>query len=261
MNFRTSFALKAGLLLGVVVGSIGLSACGGGASTPSGGSAPEIVITPPANRAPMAVESIPVQTLTLTLTTANARIVDVATYFMDSDNNQLTYSAVSDRQDILEASMSDSMMTLTPVSAGTATVTVTASDGYADAIQTFDTVVQPRENRQTSVRQPVEKPVQQPVEEPVEEPVIELTGADFGVYSNSARSAFLYVDPVPAEARFSSVGTNWEPYEAGRLAFRGSSLGTYYFWFFCDRGYNDNVTISFFVSGSPIETSVTITCR
>ncbi len=45
MNFRTGFALKAGLLLGVVVGSVGLSACGGGGGggppTPSGGSAPK----------------------------------------------------------------------------------------------------------------------------------------------------------------------------------------------------------------------------
>ena len=252
------FALKAGLLLGVVVGSVGLSACGGGGgpsspSTPSGGSAREIVITPLANRAPIAVESIPVQTLT---TGANVRIVDVATYFMDPDNDQLTYSAVSDRQDILEASMSDSMMTLTPVSAGTATVTVTASDGYADAIQTINTVVQEPETRQTSVQKSETR------QTPVQKSEIELTDVVFNVDSSTKpRRTYLSVSPVPANAELSSFGFSNDPVTAGRIFFAGSYGEITYFKFRCTEGYNGDVIITFSLSRSPIEKSVSVTCR
>ena len=251
------FALKAGLLLGVVVGSIGLSACGGGGpstpSTPSGGSAAEIVITPPANRAPMAVESIPVQKLT---TGVNARIVDVATYFMDPDNDQLTYSAVSDQQDIVKASMSGSMMTLTPVSAGTTTVTVTASDGHADAIQTINTVVQEPETRQTSVQKSENK------QTPMQEPEIKLTDVVFNVDSSTKpRRAYLSVSPVPADAELSSLGLNKDPVTAGRIFFTDSYKEIAYFKFRCTEGYNGDVIITLSVGGSTIEKSVSVTCR
>ena len=278
MNFRTSFALNAGLLLGVVVGSVGLSACGGGGpSTPSGGSAPEIVITPPGgsapeivitppggsapeivitppggsspevvitppegsgpevvitppvNRAPIAV-SIPVQTLT---TGPNAGIVDVATYFMDPDNDQLTYSAVSDNQDIVMVGISGSMMILTPVSAGTTTVTVTASDGDADVTQTIDTMVQ--------------------------EPEIELTDVMF-IVGRYPRRTYLSVSPVPADAKLRDYGFYWVPFEAGRIYYSSSYGGTFSFWFDCSDGYNDDVTITLTV-GSTIEKSVSVTCH
>ena len=64
---RNSFAQTACLLLGVAVGSVGLSACrGGGGPSPKMVVAPpgsEMMITPPGNRAPQAVGSIPAQTV------------------------------------------------------------------------------------------------------------------------------------------------------------------------------------------------------
>ena len=87
--------------------------------------------------------SIPSQTLT---TGANAGLVDVAPYFQDPDNDQLTYLAVSEHPSILGVSVTGSTVILTPLSAGTARVTVTASDGNASATQTIAATVRvPRE--------------------------------------------------------------------------------------------------------------------
>ena len=250
MNFRTSFALKAGLLLGVVVGSVGLSACGGGGpSTQSGGSAPEIVITPPANRAPMVEESIPVQTLT---TDANARIVDVATYFMDPDNDQLTYSAVSDRRDIVKASMSGSMMTLTPVSAGTTTVTVTASDGHADATKTIATMVQEPETSQT----------------PVQEPENRLTGIRDIILQEGpqGRKTGMRMILEPADANWSGINFDIDPDDAGEMCCYQSFAESIYFKFVCSEGYNSDVTTTILVrepepNRHTVKKSVSVTCR
>ncbi len=260
MNFRTSFALKAGLLLGVVVGSVGLSACGGGGgpSTPSGGSAPEIVITPPANRAPMAVESIPVQTLT---TGANARIVDVATYFMDPDNDQLTYSAVSDRRDIVEASMSDSMMTLTPVSAGTTTVTVTASDGDADVTQTIATMVQEPETSQRPVQEP--ETSQTPVQEREQNT---LTGIRDIILREGpqGRETGMRMFLEPADANWSGINFDINPYGAGKMCCYQSFSESIYFKFVCSEDYNGDVTTTIFVNepnGHGVKKPVSVTCR
>ncbi len=78
-----------------------------------------------ANQAPRAIGSIPAQTLTAD---GGSVSVDVAPYFTDPDGDALTYSARSSRTDIVGASVSGSTVTLSPVSAGMATVTVTASD-------------------------------------------------------------------------------------------------------------------------------------
>ena len=254
------FALKAGLILGVVFGPVGLSACGGGGgpsslSMPSVGSAPEIVITPPANRAPMAVESIPVQKLT---TGPNARIVDVATYFMDPDNDQLTYSAVSDQQDIVKASMSGSMMTLTPVSAGTTTVTVTASDGHADAIQTIDTVVP--ETSQTPVQEPETSQM------PVQEPDNRLTGIREIILREGpqGRKTSMRMTLEPADAIWSGISFDIDPDDAGEMCCYQSFAESIYFKFVCSEGYNSDVTTTIIVrdpNGHTVKESVSVTCR
>ena len=95
---------------------------------PSAGNAPEMTVTPPGNRDPEIEGTIPAQMLTAG---GDAKGVDVAVYFRDPDGDELAYSAVSDRPDIVGVAMSGSTMTLTPVSTGTATVSVTASDGAA----------------------------------------------------------------------------------------------------------------------------------
>ena len=91
------------------------------------------------NRAPQAVRTIPSQTLT---EGGSARTVDVAANFEDPDGDPLTYRATSSQSNIVRANVSGSQITLTPVAAGTATVTVTATDrGGRSATQQFDVTV------------------------------------------------------------------------------------------------------------------------
>ena len=78
-----------------------------------------------ANRAPVAVGTIPGQTLT---EGGGARTVDVSANFRDPDGDALTYAASSSRPGIVRVTVSGSRLTLTPEGAGSATVTVTATD-------------------------------------------------------------------------------------------------------------------------------------
>ncbi len=77
------------------------------------------------NRPPQPSGSIPGQTLAAG---GRAASVGVARYFTDPDGDALTYTARSSRTGIVTAAVSGSTVTLTPVAAGTATVTVTARD-------------------------------------------------------------------------------------------------------------------------------------
>ena len=153
MNHRSRFPAKACLVLGLVAG---LTACGGGggssapgpATTTPGIRAQEITITPPANRAPEAVGTIPDQTLA---EDGNALSVDVAQYFSDPDGDSLTWSARSGDPGVVTAGMSGSTVTLTPVSDGTATVMVTAGDGHAEAVQSIAVTVRQSQSREQPV--------------------------------------------------------------------------------------------------------------
>ena len=87
--------------------------------------------------------SIPAQTLT---EDGNPLSVDIAPYFRDPDGDPLTWSAQSSDPEILRVENSGSTITLTPVSPGNTTVTVTAGDGHAEAVQTFRVTV-PEPNR------------------------------------------------------------------------------------------------------------------
>ena len=79
----------------------------------------------PGNRAPEAVGAIPAQTLTAGGTAHN---VNVAGYFRDPDGDALSYTARSSRGSVVTANVSGSTVTLTPLSQGSATVTVTTRD-------------------------------------------------------------------------------------------------------------------------------------
>ena len=166
MTCRRGFPAKACLALGLVAG---LTACGGGGSyagsgstgsppeTPAGETiihAQEITITPPANRPPRIVGSIPAQTLT---EGGNARSVDVAPYFSDPDGDPLTFSAQSGDPGIVMVGISGATVTLTPVSAGTATVTVTASDGNGEAVQSIVVTVRQRQSSPATGQQSVNR--------------------------------------------------------------------------------------------------------
>ena len=92
-----------------------------------------------ANQAPATAAAIEDQTVE-----AGAEVtVDVSAAFSDPDGDDLTYDATSDALDVATASVSGSEVTVNGVAAGTATVTVTATDpGGLSASQTFDVTVE-----------------------------------------------------------------------------------------------------------------------
>ena len=86
-------------------------------------------------RAPRPSGSIPAQTLAVARGATSLR---VAQYFIDPDDDVLTYTARSSRIGVVTVAVSNSMVTLTPVAPGTVTVTVTARDpGGLSATQSF----------------------------------------------------------------------------------------------------------------------------
>ena len=78
------------------------------------------------NRPPTAVGTIPAQTLT---ENGTVRRVNLAGYFSDPDGDPLTYQAGSSDAEVVAARISGSTVTIEPGTAGTALVTVTATDG------------------------------------------------------------------------------------------------------------------------------------
>ena len=132
---RRLFGLPIAVLLTV-------GACGGdGGGSPA--PAPSVPPTPaPApNRAPTAVGTIPEQALT---PGGDPTTLNIAPNFSDPDGDSLSYRAGSSDTAVVRVSVSGSVLTLTPVAAGTATVTITASDpGGLSATQTFQVGVQP----------------------------------------------------------------------------------------------------------------------
>ena len=97
------------------------------------------------NLAPQPVGTIPAQTLR---EGDGAVALNVAAYFQDPDGDPLTYVAVSSNGGIVAATVSGSTVSLTPVSAGTATVTVTARDpAGSSATQTIAVTVGAPSNR------------------------------------------------------------------------------------------------------------------
>ena len=94
---------------------------------------------PPANRAPTATGSIEAQTIPA----GESVTVDVASNFTDPDGNTLSFSAASSDDAVATASVSGSNVTIDGVSAGTATVTVTARDpGGLSATQSISVTVE-----------------------------------------------------------------------------------------------------------------------
>ena len=128
-----------GIAAFVVLLSLAFAACGG--DNQSSPTAPTPTPTPPtsSNQAPQASGSIPAQELTVG---GAAGMVDVAQYFSDPAEDELTYAADSNDTGTVTASVAGSILTLTPVAAGMATVTVTARDpGDLSATQTIAVTV------------------------------------------------------------------------------------------------------------------------
>ena len=94
----------------------------------------------PHNAAPMPVGTITAVIVTEGQTTA---AMDVSGYFSDADMDDLTYMATSDMEMYATVSVSGSMVTITGVAEGMATITVTATDAAgAYAMQTIMVTVE-----------------------------------------------------------------------------------------------------------------------
>ena len=78
-----------------------------------------------ANRSPSISGAIPEQALMIGPVTST---MDVVPYLTDPDGDGLTYAAVSSDVGVVSASVSGTTLTLTPVSAGAAIVSVRATD-------------------------------------------------------------------------------------------------------------------------------------
>ena len=281
MNFRSGFMARTCVLF--VLSATMLSSCGGGspADKEEGpeivARAPEMTITPPEARAPQAVGAIPAQTLTAG---GNPRQVDIAPFFQDPDNDPLTYSAESSDPGAVSVGMSGTTLTLTPVSAGAATVTVTASDGKLEATQTIAATVQEQALVPRDVPPPQQPPPQQPPPQqpppqqpppqqpppqqppPQQPPVIALTGIDLGVTSSrDGRIATLRIELVPEGANLPVLGLAMNPDGAGRFRYVTRRGDTLFISFSCADHHRGVVTLTIDARDAGVEESVQFTCR
>ena len=135
-------AIRVLALVLITVGApLWVATCGGdGGTTPTPTTPPTPPTPPPpANRAPTASGSIAAQTIPA----GESVTVDVASNFTDPDGNTLSFAAASSDDAVATASVSGSNVTINGVSAGTATVTVTASDpGGLSATQSISVTVE-----------------------------------------------------------------------------------------------------------------------
>ncbi len=103
---------------------------------------------PPANRGPESKGTIPVVPLVVG---GAAHTVDVAGYFTDPDGDLLTYRATTSNEKAATVRAAGSRATITPVAAGTAEITVTATDpGALAATQRFQVTVSNRNRAPTA---------------------------------------------------------------------------------------------------------------
>ena len=92
----------------------------------------------PVNSAPSAVGTIPSHSVGVGGTVT----VDAAGYFSDADGDELSYTVASSNADVATATADGSTVTISGVAAGSAVITVTASDGEASAVQGFSVAVE-----------------------------------------------------------------------------------------------------------------------
>ncbi len=104
-----------------------------------------VTVNPQPNQAPVAVGTIPSQTVTIG---SPAGTVNVTSYFSDPNGDTLTYTATSSHNGLAVASASGSTVSITPVATGGVSVTVVATDPSGlTAAQAFTVRVDPQPNR------------------------------------------------------------------------------------------------------------------
>ncbi|GEM_PF-4880451 len=106
-----------------------------------GGSAADtFAVAVTANRSPIVANAIPNQTLMIGGASFTRDLNVAPVVFSDPDGDVLSYSASSNATGIATASISGSVLTVTPVAGGSAAITVTANDGKGGMVSTSFTV-------------------------------------------------------------------------------------------------------------------------
>ncbi|MDZ7360218.1 MAG: FG-GAP-like repeat-containing protein [candidate division KSB1 bacterium] len=102
--------------------------------------AAEQSFTVPPNRVPVVANVIPNPTLSVSGPAFTRDLNASPAVFNDPDGDVLTYTANSSATNIATASISGSILTVTPIAGGSATITVTANDGRGGTVSTTFTV-------------------------------------------------------------------------------------------------------------------------
>ncbi len=93
------------------------------------------------NLPPVVIDPLPLQKL---VHNSQDYTIDLNTVFEDPDSDELTFSAVSDNPDFVQAEVNENMLLLSPIARGDANITLTANDGIHDDVSyTFRALVYP----------------------------------------------------------------------------------------------------------------------
>ena len=87
-----------------------------------------------ANRSPVAVGTIPSQTVTIG---GDPKTLDISSYFSDPDEDILSYNIESSNEHVATVSVTGTILTIVPSAIGTANIALTASDGKLSVIHHF----------------------------------------------------------------------------------------------------------------------------
>lgn len=96
-----------------------------------------LTVLEPPNQAPIVANPISNQSATVGAGNTN---IDLSGVFSDADGDILTFSAASSTETVATTSVSGNLLTLSPVSTGTCTITITANDGVNPPVNTTFTM-------------------------------------------------------------------------------------------------------------------------
>lgn len=91
-----------------------------------------------------------------------------------------------------------------------------------------------------------------------------LTGAQVTLQNPENRETYMRITPAPANAQWTSLNFDIDPFDAGEMCCYQSYAGILYVKFTCANGYVGDVTITTILSdsqGHSVEEAVQFTCR
>jgi hypothetical protein len=167
-----------------------------------------VAAIPPANQSPTK-SAIPDQSIVF----GSTATLTLSMYFDDPDDDALTYTAVSDTEAVATVSKPDanSMITITAVRVGDATITVTAADADNDPVAaTFEVTVTAAPNMAPTVKGDGLPPIKMVFD--ADESVVEVRDIDLSEYFEDPESyplvfsASLTADPAGAAEIVEATG-------------------------------------------------------